>query len=155
MTPKQKFITQAGLDKLKEELEYLKHTKRREVAQRIRDAQELGDLSENAEYTAAKEEQANTDRRIMELEDIIRSVTVIKKASRVEDVHIGTTVEVENTEGQKFSYTITGSNEADPSAGMISNESPLGQKFLGKKVGEQVEVTTPKNVLTFKILNIS
>lgn len=156
MMVRQKFITEEGLKKLKEELYFLKHVKRREIAQRIREAQELGDLSENAEYSSAKEEQATTDTRIFEIEDTLRNVTVVSKTDSVGDVvEVGTTVTVKDEDGKKSTYMITGSNEADPSAGKISNESPMGSSFLGKKAGDKVQVKTPKKFIHFEIVSIS
>ena len=152
---KQTYITKEGLNKLKEELDFLKNTKRKEIAERISDAKELGDLSENAEYTEAKEEQSFVENRVLELESIVRNVNLIKKDKKASQVEMGSTIEVENQEGKSFSYTLVGSNEADPSQGSISNESPIGQAFLGKKVGEEAEVEAPSGNIVFKVLKIS
>ena len=152
---KQTYITEEGLKKLEEELEYLKNTKRKEIAERIRDAKELGDLSENAEYAEAKEEQSFVENRILELQSITRNVNLIKKSKKANQVDVGSTIDVENAEGASMTYTIVGSNEADPIKGLISNESPIGKAFLGKKVGEEAEVEAPSGKITFKVLKIS
>ena len=152
---KQTYITEEGLKKLQEELDYLKNTKRKEIAERIRDAKELGDLSENAEYTEAKEEQSFVENRVLELESITRNVQLIKKSKKANQVDVGSTIEVENAEGTKMTYTIVGSNEANPVEGLISNESPIGKAFLGKKVGEDAEVEAPSGKITFKVVKIS
>lgn len=153
---KQTFITEEGLNKLKEELEYLKNIKRKEVAERIAAAKELGDLSENAEYSEAKEEQVFIENRILELEAIIHNVQIIKKPrGGGNKVQLGSSLEVEDMTGKTIKYTLVGSNEADPLRGKISNESPLGQAFLGRGIGEEIEVSVPKGKLKFKIIKIS
>ncbi|MFH1536609.1 MAG: transcription elongation factor GreA [Patescibacteria group bacterium] len=152
---KQTYITEEGLKKLEEELEYLKNTKRKKIAERIRDAKELGDLSENAEYAEAKEEQGFVESRVLELQSITRNVNLIKKSKKANQIDVGSTIEVENAEGNKMTYTIVGSNEANPPKGLISNESPIGKAFLGKKVGEEAEVEAPSGKITFKVLKIS
>lgn len=151
---KSTYITEDGLKKLKAEVTYLKSEKRLQIAARIAEAKEHGDLSENAEYSEAKDEQAFNDGRILELEELLRNVKVIKTSSGGDVVAVGTTFTAEAPDGKKLSYTIVGSNESDPSAGRISNESPLGQSFLGKKVGESVEVQVPAGAITFKIVSI-
>ena len=151
---KQTFITEEGLEKLKQELDYLKNIKRKEVAERIAAAKELGDLSENAEYSEAKDEQSFIESRIIELESIVRSVKIIKKNRRTSVVQVGSNIEVENN-GKTMKYSIVWSNEADPANGMISNESPLGKAFLGRKIGEEAEAIAPKGKIKFKILKIS
>lgn len=151
---KQTYITEEGLERLKEELEYLKNTKRKEVAERIASAKELGDLSENAEYSEAKDEQSFIENRVAELESIVRSVKIIKKNKRVTSVQVGSNIEVE-TNGKTLKYSIVGSNEADPLNGKISNESPLGKAFLGRKLADEVEAVVPKGKIKFKILKIS
>jgi transcription elongation factor GreA len=151
---KQTFITEEGLEKLKQELDYLKNIKRNDVAERIAAAKELGDLSENAEYSEAKDEQSFIESRIIELESIVRSVKIIKKNRRTSVVQVGSNIEVENN-GKTMKYSIVGSNEADPANGRISNESPLGKAFLGRKIGEEAEAIAPKGKIKFKILKIS
>ena len=155
MAGKQTFITKQGLEKLKQEIDDLKNNKRKEIAERIKEAKELGDLSENAEYTDAKEEQAFIEGRILELEEIIRNVQVIEnKGNNKQEVAVGSTIKIEDNAGKTLQYTIVGSSEADPVKGRISNESPIGRSFLGKKPGESVDVETPSGSLKFIIIKI-
>lgn len=146
-------ISAEGYQKLEEELQQLTTTKRREIADRIEKAKELGDLSENAEYADAKEAQAFNEGRISEITALLKNLTVVKAHSRSE-VGMGSEVVVE-MDGAKKTYTIVSFNEADPLAGKISNESPLGVAFVGKKVGDTVVVHTPKGDSTCKIVKIS
>lgn len=155
MLEERTYITQEGLDKLKEELHLIKTQKRKEVALRIKEAQELGDLSENAEYAEAKDEQAKIDGRILELEELIPNVTLIQKSKSTGTVNIGSTLLVRDEKGKEYSYTIVGPSEVDPLKGKISNESPMGKAFLNKKIGDTVEVQVPKGVIPFEILKIS
>lgn len=152
---KQTYITLEGFNRLNDELEYLKNVKRKEVAERIATAKDLGDLSENAEYSDAKDEQSFTENRVAELENIIRSVKVINKSKKSISVQVGSTIEVEDEQQNKKRFYIVGSNEADPLAGKISNESPLGHSFIGHRLGESIEVVVPKGKIKFKILKIS
>lgn len=150
------YLTAEAYKKLKEELEYLRKVKRKEIAQRVQEAKELGDLSENADYQKAKEDQAALESRIIELEEFLKRAVIIqpKKTDRVE---IGSIIEVENlsqSTSKKQVFTIVGSHEAQPLEGKISNESPLGKAFLGKKVGEIIDVETPKGKVQYKILKI-
>lgn len=150
------YLTAEAYKKLKEELEYLRKVKRKEIAQRVQEAKELGDLSENADYQKAKEDQAALESRIIELEEFLKRAAIIqpKKTDRVE---IGSIIEVENlsqSTSKKQVFTIVGSHEAQPLEGRISNESPLGKAFLGKKVGEIADVETPKGKVQYKILKI-
>lgn len=154
MTERQTFITSEGLEKLTEELKNLKTVKRREIAQRIQEAKELGDLSENAEYVEAKNEQAFVEGRISELEAIVKNAAIIKSEKNSEMVRVGSQVKVK-ADGKTHSYSIVGSNEADPKNGRISNESPLGQAFLGKRIGDSVEVQVPSGKRIFRILAIT
>ena len=148
------FITKQGLEKLKKELERLKTIKRREIAQSLQKAKELGDLSENAEYSEAKESQSFNEGRISELEEIIKGAATIKTSANQGDiVQIGSTVQVKNGNIDR-EYTIVGSEEADPANGRISNKSPLGVAFLGKKTGDEVEIETPGGRIRYKILGI-
>jgi transcription elongation factor GreA len=154
MIQNEKFITKEGLKKLKEELENLKNVKRHEVAARIQEAKELGDLSENAEYAAAKDEQAQMESRILELENMIKSAKIIESEnSGADQVSVGSTVIVESNGGRK-EYQIVGSNEADPTSGKISNESPIGQAFVGKRLGEVVEIQVPDGRVEYRIVEI-
>ncbi len=148
------YLTKDGLLKVQEELEQLKTKKRKEIAWRIQEAKELGDLSENAEYTEAKNEQAFIEGRIAELDLILKNTVLIDETTPRDTVSIGTTVVVEFDDQRRQSYTIVGSNEVDPALGKISNESPLGKAFLGHKVGETVTITVPKGSATVRILTI-
>lgn len=154
MTEHNTFITQEGLKKLKKEIEELKTVKRREMADRIQEAKELGDLSENAEYVDAKNEQAFIEGRILEIESILKYATVIKQKNKSSStVEVGSRIKIQDGEEPK-EYVIVGSNEADPSAGKISNESPLGQAFLGKKIGDVIDINVPQGTKKFKIIAI-
>lgn len=147
------YVSAEGLEKLKKELVELKTTIRKEIAVRIESAKALGDLSENAEYHEAKDAQSQNETRIAELEDLIREAVIISENHRTDVVDIGSTVKV-STGKAEISYTIVGSEEADPSGGKISNESPLGRAFLGKKKGETVDVKVPSGTQTFTIKDI-
>lgn len=147
------YFSEEGLARLKEELEELKTTKRHEIAARLEHAKSLGDLSENAEYQEAKEEQSLLESRIVELEEIVRNAVIIKKDATSHLVQIGSTVKVKSDAGEE-TYTIVGSEEADPKAGKISNESPLGKAFLGHKAGEKIEVKTPGGTYFYSIVQI-
>jgi len=151
------FITPEGREKLKAELDELKNVKRKNISERIREAKELGDLSENAEYTEAKNDQAFTEGRIMEIESILRTATIIKKKTGTRGsskVNIGSKVKIKD-ESQTIEYDIVGSNESDPLNGKISNESPIGQAFLGKKVGDIIEISVPSGKKHYEIIAIS
>lgn len=153
----QAYLTKDGLAKLKQELKDLKTVKRKEITSRIQDAKELGDLSENAEYAEAKNEQAFSEGRVLELENIIKNATVINEDNHTNGngvVHIGATVTIKSEGGEK-QYTIVGSNEVNPQKGFISNESPLGQALIGRKVGDKLELRAPKGLVEYKILKVS
>ena len=150
---KNTYLTVKGLADAKEELEYLKKTKRIQIAEKIHQAREYGDLAENSEYDAAMEEQALAENRITELEAILKSAKVIAKATDSQFVVIGSTVRIEMDDGID-EFMIVGRVEADPSKKRISNESPLGQVLLGAQKGEVVEVTTPIVRYKCKILEI-
>lgn len=154
MSMKTAYVSEEGLEKLKSELNYLKTTKRKDIAGRIATAKELGDLSENAEYSDAKEEQGLVESRILELEETLRHVELVKKPKKSTTVVIGTSVEVK-TNDNTFTFEIVGSNEADPGNGKISNESPLGSALLDKKVGDTVEVKAPSGLTQYTITKIS
>ncbi len=148
------YLTPEGYKKLVEELEYLRTVKRQEVAQRLHDAlAEGGDLIENAEYEAAKNEQAFVEGRIQELEYILANARVVEGGASGE-VEVGSRVTVEYEDGTKETYTIVGAAEASPREGLISNESPLGQALLGKKAGEEVEVNAPNGSFKVRILKV-
>jgi transcription elongation factor GreA len=137
-------LTPEGLEKLKSEIEYLSNDKRREVAERIKEAREFGDISENSEYDDAKNEQAMLEARIATLEDKLRSASVINAAELSADVvRVGSQVHVTDQTGRSLSYTIVGSTEADPSANKLSNESPVGQALVGRKQGDVAKVMLP------------
>src|SRR3954468_20254714 len=138
-------LTPEGLEKLKQEIEVLSTDKRREVAERIKEAREFGDISENSEYDDAKNEQAMLEARIATLEDKLRSASVINPSELSPDlVRVGSVVHVKDTgSGKSLTYTIVGSTEADPSANRLSNESPVGKALVGRKKGEAVKVTLP------------
>lgn len=157
MPQKETILTYEGLKKLEEELEYLKTEKRREVAERIKVALGFGDLSENSEYDEAKNEQAQVEMRIIDLENKLRNVKVIDEDEiDTKTVQIGNTVQVLDMEyDEKVDYTIVGSTEVDLANNKISNESPIGKALLGKKKNEVVEVEAPAGVLSFKILKIT
>lgn len=152
----QHHLTKKGLEELKEELEHLKKGGRREIAERLKQAKEYGDLTENSEYSDAKEAQGKLESRIFELEEIIRNAVLIKVPQKnIENIviNIGSTIEIQK--GLKiFRYMIVGSREAKPEANLISNESPLGKAFLGKKVGDMVEINTPSGKTKYKIVKI-
>ena len=150
-------LTPEGLEKLKQEIEYLSTTKRREVAERIKEAREFGDISENSEYDDAKNEQAMLEARIATLEDKLRSASVIDaKELSADVVRVGSQVHVTDEKGKKLSYTIVGSTEADPSANRLSNESPVGKALVGRKQGDEVTVHLPSGkVRKLKITKIA
>jgi transcription elongation factor GreA len=138
-------LTPEGLENLKKEIEYLSTTKRREVAERIKEAREFGDISENSEYDDAKNEQAMLESRIATLEDKLRSASVIDaKELSADVVRVGSQVAVTDDKGKNLKYTIVGSTEANPSENKLSNESPVGKALIGAKQGDTVTVVTPK-----------
>lgn len=149
-----KFLTQAGHDRLQKELEYLLKIKRPEVAEHIRIAKEDGDLSENAGYDAAKEEQAFVEGRINTLEMILKSAQIIEGGQNSDVVSVGSRVVVREDGHDPEDFLIVGSTEANPGEGRISNVSPLGQSLLGGRVGDTVKVHTPGGVTAFVILEI-
>lgn len=150
-------MTQAGKEKLEQELEQLKTVKRKEVVERIKIARSFGDLSENSEYDSAKEEQAFVEGRITTLENMIRNAKIIAEADISGDsVSLGRSVTfIELPDGEEETYTIVGSAEADPFEGKISNDSPIAKSLMGKKVGDEVSVQTPGGEMHVKITSIS
>ena len=149
------FITKEGLNDLKKELENLTTVVRPEVVADIKEARAQGDLSENAEYHAAREKQSIVEARIKELEYLIEHVTVIE-AGDTSEVRVGSTVEIEYVDDNETEeYSIVGSTEADPFENKISNESPLGEALLGAKKNKVVEVNAPAGIMKYKILSIS
>ncbi len=147
-------ISQSGLDKLKEEVQNLKQVRRPEIIGRIAQAREYGDLSENAEYEDARNEQSFIEGRIQELEDMIKHAQVVAKASGNGHVTIGSTVKVK-LDGKPMTFTLVGSQEVDPATGKISIESPIGKALLDHRVGETVEVEVPAGKTRYQILSIS
>ena len=149
-------LTPEGLEKLKQEIEHLSVNRRREVAERIKEAREFGDISENSEYDDAKNEQAMLESRIAQLEDKLRSAQVID-ASELDNnvVRVGSLVSVKDDKSKSFQYTIVGSTEADPSANRLSNESPVGKALIGRKKNDTVAVPTPKGERKLTISKIS
>ena len=153
--PKDVIITPEGLANLKAELDHLTTTRRREVASRIKEAREFGDISENAEYDDAKNEQAMLEARIASLEEKLRSATVIDQSDLGTDqVRVGSVVHVKDDGGKSVKYTIVGSAEASPAEAKLSNESPVGKALLGRKRGDEVVITTPKGERRLKITKI-
>lgn len=151
---KQFHLTTEGVDELKKELDEL-IAQRGPIAERIKSARELGDLSENAEYAAAREEQGNTESRIAEIETILANAEVIKKPnSSVNKVQLGSKVTLK-ADGKTKEFEVVGTVEADPMNGRISDESPIGQALLGKKLGDDVEIKTPVETVTYKIDTIA
>lgn len=152
---KEMYLTEEGFAKLKLELEGLVNVKRKEISGKIRRAKEFGDLSENAEYSEAKDEQSFVEGRIQELEHLLKNAKVItnKGAKSCEVVEIGCTVKVKLEAGD-MKLRIVGSAEADPEAGHISHESPIGKALLGKKKGEEVEIDIPAGTIKYKIMDI-
>ncbi|MEI7891410.1 MAG: transcription elongation factor GreA [bacterium] len=148
-----RFITKEGLKKLHEELENRKTTLRQEIAQAIKEAKEQGDLSENAEYAEAKTQQNENESRVAELEMIIKNSQVVERDNSKKGAQMSSVVTVEFG-GSKSEFTIVGSNEADPANFKISNESPLGKAFMGHNAGDSVNVTTPRGVITYKIIAV-
>ncbi|MBI1960996.1 MAG: transcription elongation factor GreA [Candidatus Liptonbacteria bacterium] len=147
------YVSKERLEELQKELEYLKRTRRAEVAERLKKAKEYGDLSENSEYTEAKDEQALVETRIFELEGMLKSAVIIQKAKQKETVEIGSTITISQN-GAERRYIIVGSSEARPEEGKISNESPIGREFLGKKVGDIAAIETPRGIVEYKLLKI-
>ena len=153
--PKDIILTPEGLEKLQSELDFLSTEKRREVAERIKEAREFGDISENAEYDDAKNEQAMLEARIAQLEDKLRSATVIDASDLdTEVVRVGSTVHVAEADGREVVYTIVGSAEAKPAESKLSNESPVGKALVGRKRGDEVTVATPRGERKLKITKI-
>ena len=156
MENKQILLTDEGLKKLEDELEYLKTQKRKEVAEKIKHARGFGDLSENSEYDEAKDEQAKVELRIVELEKMLKNAKIIDESEiNLDVVSVGTKLKIFDHEyEEELEYSIVGSTEADPAKGKISDESPIGRALLGKKTGDIVDVETPGGVIKIEILSI-
>lgn len=149
----QQYLSQERFDELTGELAELKTTKRIEIAQRLKTAKEYGDLSENSEYAEAREEQATVETRISEIEDLLKNAAIMQKAKGGDTVEVGSTIVVKKA-GKEMTYTLVGSYEADPLAGKVSDESPLGKAFMKHKVGDKVHVAAPAGTVTYEILKI-
>lgn len=150
------YMTQEGKEKLEQELHYLKTERRQEVVERIKVARDFGDLSENSEYDAAKDEQAFVESRIAQLEKMIRNAVIIENDDQNPNmVSLGKSVTFQELpDGDKETYTIVGSAEADPFEGKISNDSPMAQSLIGQEVGSEVSVTTPGGEIYVKIIDV-
>lgn len=148
------YLTHEGLKKLEEELNHLRTVRRLEVADRLHQAIEGGELIENAEYEAAKNEQAFVEGRILTLEILLSEAVLIEEDGPSNIVRIGATVTVQEDGSKPEQYTIVGAAEANPLKGLISNESPLGKALLGRKVGDEVKVNAPAGMLSFKVKKI-
>lgn len=154
MNSKKIYLTKIGLEELKQEFHDLAKEKRPAVVKRVSAAREMGDLSENAEYSAAREELSFIDGRIEELEDILKQVVIIDDSAVTNQVKLGSTVTVKN-HAKQIVYRVVGEWEADPAEKKISHESPLGKALIGKKIGEHVEVSAPAGKITYVIEDIS
>lgn len=156
MNPKKIFLTQKGFEDLKTEFKDLNDKRRPEVVERLSAAREMGDLSENAEYTAAREELSFIDGRLDELENLLKSVEIISdaKAHGGQAVDLGSQVIVK-TNGKEVVFTVVGEWEADPAEKKISHESPLGKALLGKAVGDEIEVDAPAGKMVYSVVSIS
>jgi transcription elongation factor GreA len=150
------FLTKEGFEKLQDELDYLRTVKRQEVADRLHEAMEGGELIENAEYEAAKNEQAFVEGRIQELEMLLATARVIDddKKKRADSVQVGSTVTIQEDGYEEETYTIVGAAEANPRDGKISNESPIGKAILGHRAGDEVQVEAPDGSYKVRIIKI-
>ncbi|MGD8404566.1 MAG: transcription elongation factor GreA [Anaerolineales bacterium] len=150
------FLTKEGFEKLQDELDYLRKVKRQEVADRLHEAMEGGELIENAEYEAAKNEQAFVEGRIQELEMLLATARVIEdnKKKRGESIQVGATVTIQEDGSEEETYTIVGAAEANPREGKISNESPMGRALLNRRAGDEVQVETPDGSYTIRVVKI-
>ncbi|OGO12709.1 MAG: transcription elongation factor GreA [Chloroflexi bacterium RBG_13_68_17] len=153
MAKREHFLTAEGATRLRKELELLKGPRRTELAGRLRHAVQMGDLSENADYTVAKEDQAFLEGRILELETILREAVIVEGAA-ADVAAVGATVIVSESGGPAETFQLVGVKEADPRQGRISHESPIGLALLGHRAGDTVQAVTPGGTLTFKILEV-
>lgn len=147
-------LTQDGIDELKAELVQL-IALRPEITEKIKTAREMGDLSENAEYASARTEQEKNEARISEVEFILKNVDLIKTPKVAHVVHLGSVVKLKGKKGQEAEYKVVGTVEADPLEGKISDESPIGKALMGKKVDDELEISTPSETSVFKVVSIS
>ncbi len=148
------YLTREGLKKLEGELEHLRTVRRAEVAERLHQAMEDGELIENAEFEAAKNEQAFVEGRIITVETILSEAVIIADDGPAGVVHVGSKVKVQEDANKPELYSIVGAAEANPAKGLISNESPLGKSLLGRKVGDEVKVSAPAGMLSFRVIAI-
>lgn len=148
-----RFVTEEGYRKIKEELDHRRTSIRQEIANAIKEAKEQGDLSENAEYSAAKAQQAENEAKIAELEYMLKESTVVKHDATTGTIQMGSRVAVKFN-GSEMEFQIVGSNEASPAEFKISNESPMGKAFMGKSKGDNIEVDTPAGKMKYKILDV-
>ncbi|MFM8323168.1 MAG: transcription elongation factor GreA [Chloroflexota bacterium] len=148
------YLTKEGAEKLRIELVDLKGPQRESISRRLRDAISQGDLSENADYSKAKEDQSFLEGRIQELEYILSSATIVESGGVRDKVEVGATVTVQEDEYDPETYYMVGAKEADPRQGKISNESPIGRALMGKRVGEHAEAETPNGSVRLKVLKI-
>ena len=148
------FLTREGYEKLQEELDMLRSSKRQEIANRLHEAMEGGELIENAEYEAAKNEQAFVEGRIKELEILLATARVISETEKAEAIQIGSKVTIQEDGNEPEMYTIVGAAEANPRGGRISNESPLGRALLNRKVGDQVQVDAPAGSFVVTVVKV-
>lgn len=156
MAEKKNLMTYEGLKKLEDELQDLKVNRRKEVAQKIKEAREQGDLSENAEYDAAKDEQRDIEARIEEIEKILKNAEVADDEFGAGVINLGSTVTVYDCEfDEEIVFKLVGSTEAKSLENKISNESPLGKALIGKSAGDEVEVETPSGMMKYKVINVT
>lgn len=156
MAEKKNLMTYEGLKKLEDELQYLKVNRRKEVAQKIKEAREQGDLSENAEYDAAKDEQRDIEARIEEIEKILKNAEVADDEFGAGVINLGSTVTVYDCEfDEELVFKLVGSTEAKSLENKISNEAPLGKALIGKVAGDEVEVETPSGIMKYKVINVT
>ncbi len=150
---KQYLLTKEGIEELENEHQQLT-AQRSAIADRIKTAREFGDLSENAEYSAARQEQERNESRIAELDNILKNAEVIKKPKKGDSVSVGSCVKLKSDKGKAKEYQVVGTVEADPLEGKISDESPIGSSLLGKSVGQKIDISTPNETVTYKIIEI-
>jgi len=150
----QTFLTREGLKKLEEELNFLRTVRRAQVAERLHNAQEDGELIENAEYEDAKNEQAFLEGKILTLESMLSSAVIIENDGPEGVVNLGSEVTIKETGGKPEKYMLVGAAEANPKDGRISNESPLGKALLGRKVGDDIKVNAPSGTLSFRVVSV-
>lgn len=148
------YLTEEGARRLREELEYLKGPAREQLAERLRAAIQMGDLSENADYISAKEDQGFMEGRILELDAVLRNVVILNEDGHHDEVNVGSHVTIQEDDYEPETYYLVGPKEADPRNGRISHESPIGRALLGHKAGEEVTADTPAGSLKLKILKI-